>query len=171
MHGEQERCSGGLLMLLVVSLLALSTLPAPASSQTTLFPTEPGIDWFLPVEHRIFLNGTQNDAGLDRIHPPNTGQPGGDRAFFGTSLQQPVVSATSNVAIEPANLKGNLTVQLFAGLETTDTTSCFGINGLPILDMDTTFYATVRIGDRVVMDNEMSDSQTLTGDWNNPHEL
>ncbi len=172
MHGEGDRQSGSLLILFVVSLLALSALPAPASSQTAMFPTGPGVDWFLPLEHGMFLNGTENNAGLDRIHPPNTGQPGGDRSFFGSSVQQPVVSATSDVATQPTNLKGNLTVQLFAGLETVDTSSCFEIlPGFPIVEMDTTFYATVSIGTRVVMDNQMSQSMALTGDWNQPHEF
>ena len=172
MHAERGNQSGHLLMLLVVSLLAFSALPAPASSQTAMFPTGPGVDWFLPEEHSMFLNGTENNAGLDRIQPPNTGQPGGDRSFLGSSVQQPVVSASSDVATQPTNIKGNLTVQLFAGLETVDTSACFEIiPGLPIVESDTTFYATVRIGQTVVMDNQASQSMALTGDWNQPHEF
>jgi hypothetical protein len=169
--GEHVR-PRGLILIFIVGMLALGTIPTPTSSQSAMFPTEPGIDWYYPETHSIFLNGTEGDEGLDRILPPNTGLPPGDIPFIGSGFRTNLLMASSEPATDAAMLTGNLTVRLFAGLEVEDTAICTGLNNGPwITSQDTTFIATVRIGNTTVMDDGTSESIALEMDWNHAHEF
>ena len=80
----------------------------------------PGIEWVLPQEHRLFLNGVPGDATIDREWPMVTGIPEGDIEFDKTST---IVPATlfdiySEPLEGPVGLSGNITVELFASLST-----------------------------------------------------
>ena len=168
-QGSNGRPSG-LMLLMIVGMLALATLPQPSSSEAH-FATGPGLDWYYPEAYGMFLNGTEGDEGLDRTLPANTGLPPGEIIFLGTSLVTNLLSATSNAASETAFLSGNISVRLYAGLEVPSTV-CRS-SGIPLSPVNgkTTFYATVRVGDTVVMDAEPSAEIALEEDWNAAHEF
>ena len=82
-HPAQPCRHGGRAVLCLgatVLLLTLSSGHAMAQSSDG-----PGIEWVLPQEHRLFLNGVPGDATIDGEWPMVTGIPEGDIEFDKTS--------------------------------------------------------------------------------------
>ena len=166
-HPPTKTRTSRFILGLIAVMLAVSILPQ--SSVADEFPTGPGLDWELPETHGLYINGTTGNENLARTLPSETGQPDGDREFGGSPAMQNLLSLSSPPATEAALLQGNLTVQLYAGLYA-EGTQCKGQNfGLGA--GYTTFYATVMIGDSLVLDNEPSESQILEYDWNQAQEF
>ena len=150
--------------MLVLFVVLLAMLAIPAQSAADDFPTGPGLDWELPQTHGLYIAGSSQQASLERTLPSETGQPDGDLEFGGSPLMQNLLSISSPPATEASLLQGNLTVQLYAGLYA-EGTQCKGQN-FGFGAGYTTFYATVMVGDSLVLDNEPSEAQILEYDWN-----
>jgi len=163
-ESRRSRSSG--ILIIIVALLVLNLFATPSTSEEA-FPTKPGLDWQFPESHGMFINGTEGDEGLDRTLPPITGRPPGEINFLGTSTMNSLLTATSNPATESALINGTITVRLFAGLEVTSV-ACTGTNIFG--SSETTFYATVAVGDTTVLDGQ-SASIALRNDWNEAHEF
>ncbi|MEE3310700.1 MAG: hypothetical protein VX230_04340, partial [Candidatus Thermoplasmatota archaeon] len=166
-HPPTKTRTSRFILGLIAVMLAVSLLPQ--SSVADEFPTGPGLDWELPETHGLYINGTTGNENLARTLPSETGQPDGDREFGGSPFMQNLLSLSSPPATEAALLQGNLTVQLYAGLYA-EGTQCKGQN-FGFGAGYTTFYATVMIGDSLVLDNEPSESQILEYDWNQAQEF
>jgi len=132
------------------------------------FPTGPGLDWTLPVSHGLYITGADGSASLERTLPAETGQPDGEKDFDAQPFTQPLLQLSSPAATEASLLQGNITVKLYAGLYAQGT-QC----KLPIFlgGGNTQFFATVWIGDSLVMDEVESNIEVLEYDWNQAHEF
>ena len=80
----------------------------------------PGLEWVLPDEHRLFLNGVDGQATIDREWPMVTGIPEGDIEFDKSSSVLPtsLFDVSSGPLLGPVGIDGNVTVELFASLST-----------------------------------------------------
>ena len=74
--------SGRAVLCLGATVLLLTLASGHAMAQSS---DGPGIEWVLPQEHRLFLNGVPGDATIDREWPMVTGIPEGDIEFDKTS--------------------------------------------------------------------------------------
>ncbi|MEE2758486.1 MAG: hypothetical protein VYA86_00710 [Candidatus Thermoplasmatota archaeon] len=162
MHPTSEVRQVRRMLILIVALLTIMAIPAQSAADD--FPTGPGLDWQLPESHGLYIAGSAGQASLQRTLPSETGQPDGDLEFGFSPTGQNLLSLSSQPATEAALLQGNLTVQLYAGLYA-EGTQCKGQN-FGFGAGYTTFYATVMVGDSLVLDNEPSEAQILEYDWN-----
>ena len=155
-------------ILCVLALFILST--APVSAQEELVGG-PGMDWEKPAYTQLFINGTEGDAALSRDIPRGTNEPQGFKRMTKTGqITDNEIMVTSLPAEETVQITGNVTVRLFASLETAHL-YCRSQNVLPgtPLGGDTQFFITLRVGGQVVLDGEPTESIALERDWLNPH--
>jgi len=162
MSGRAVLCLGA-----TVLLLTLSSGHAMAQSSDG-----PGIEWVLPQEHRLFLNGVPGDATIDREWPMVTGIPEGDIEFDKTSS---IVPATlfdiySEPLEGPVGLSGNITVELFASLST-QSDACRLSNILPgsPLGSTTTFYVSLIMGSYTILDQAPTQTLVMDESFASPH--
>ena len=92
------------------------------ASQSTTGPEGPGETWELPTTHNLFLKGDLSDPYLDRNWSKLTGEPLGRAEFTKTSsaLAPNLIDIQSAPLSESLRFQGNVTVRLFASLETTN---------------------------------------------------
>ena len=110
--------------LFMLSLMICSPL---ASSQSTSGPEGPGESWTLPSEHNLFLKGELTDPFLDRNWSKLTGEPLGRAEFTKSSsaFSPTLIDIQSAPLSESLRFQGNVTVKLYASLETTNVLVAF----------------------------------------------
>lgn len=162
MGGRAVLCLGATALLLVLS----SGHVAAQSSEG------PGIEWVLPQEHRLFLNGVPGDATIDREWPMVTGLPEGDIEFDKTSSVLPTMlfDIYSEPLEGPVGLSGNITVELFASLST-QSDACRLSNILPgsPLGSTTTFYVSLMMGSYTILDQAPTQTLVMDESFAAPH--
>ncbi len=162
MGGRAVLCLGATALLLI-----LSSGHVVAQSSDG-----PGIEWVLPQEHRLFLNGVPGDATIDREWPMVTGLPEGDIEFDKTSsiLPTALFDIYSEPLEGPVGLSGNITVELFASLST-QSDACRLSNILPgsPLGSTTTFYVSLVMGSYVILDQAPTQTLVMDESFVAPH--
>ena len=132
----------------------------------------PGLEWVLPDEHRLFLNGVDGQATIDREWPMVTGIPEGDIEFDKSSSVLPtsLFDVSSGPLLGPVGIDGNVTVELFASLST-KSDACKLSNILPgsPLGATTTFYVTLTMGSYVILDQEPTQTIVMDESFAAPH--
>ena len=157
---------------LAIIALAAAMLLISSSSVLAQETSGPGVDWVLPDEHRLFLNGVVGQATIDREWPMVTGIPEGDVEFDKTSsvLPSSLFDISSSPLLGPVGINGNVTVELFASLST-KSDACKLSNIIPgsPLGATTTFYVTLTMGSYVILDQEPTETLVMDESFAAPH--
>ena len=157
---------------LVALLLALS-FGSVTHAQDPMEMDGPGIDWDLPESHMLYLKGTVNEPFLDRNWSTNTGEPLGKAEFTRTSssLNPNLIDIQSAPLSNSFRFEGNLTVRLFASLDSTND-GCRLSNVLPgSAGAETRFYVTLSLGSTLVLDNAITNSIAMEESYLEAHEF
>ncbi|MEC7406334.1 MAG: hypothetical protein VX461_01165, partial [Candidatus Thermoplasmatota archaeon] len=119
-----------LFLMAISALLILSSTPGAAQNQ--LAYEGPGVDQSYPEQHMLFLKGVEDGQYLDRNWTTVTGLPSGSVSFSkSSSLTLPtIVDAFSAPTEEPFRFEGNITILLFASLESNS--DICSISDLPV---------------------------------------
>ena len=170
MMEKMHRCRVPLLVstVLVVTLLASSS--GIAQNQTAY--EGPGIDFEYPEQHMLFLKGVEENHFLDRNWTTITGLPSGSASFSKTSsfTLPTIVDAYSSPTQEPFNFEGNISIRLFASLESASdicSTSDIPLGGP--LGSETQFYVSLTMGGISAISGANSESIVMSQDRTDPH--
>ena len=155
-----------LCLLLIFSLIAVAQ-PVSSQSNEDNFPTGPGLDWQMPEEHRLFVNGTQSADNLDRNFPYFTGEPPFETFEFGSTT---VIDVESAPAEETVTLSGEASVYVYASL-ITDNDACRATQFFDGLSGKTSFTVWLDVGTTSVIDGEQSDWMPMENGWEGAHEF
>ena len=157
---------------LVVILLALS-FSSVSLAQDPIEIDGPGIAWDLPESHMLYLKGTVNEPFLDRNWSTDTGEPLGKAEFTRTSssLNPNLIDIQSAPLSNSFRFEGNLTVRLFASLDSTND-GCRLANVLPgAAGAETRFFVTLSLGSTLVLDNAITNSIAMEESYLEAHEF
>ena len=158
------------LALFMLSLMVCSPL---ASSQSTSGPEGPGESWTLPSEHNLFLKGELTDPFLDRNWSKLTGEPLGRAEFTKSSsaFSPTLIDIQSAPLSESLRFQGNVTVKLYASLETTND-ACRLSNVLPgSAGSETSFIVWLSMGSGPVLSQVSSNSLAMEESFGMAHEF
>ena len=158
------------LALFMLSLMICSPL---ASSQSTSGPEGPGESWTLPSEHNLFLKGELTDPFLDRNWSKLTGEPLGRAEFTKSSsaFSPTLIDIQSAPLSESLRFQGNVTVKLYASLETTND-ACRLSNVLPgSAGSETSFIVWLSMGSDPVLSQVSSNSLAMEESFGMAHEF
>ena len=156
--------------LFMLSLMICSPL---ASSQSTSGPEGPGESWTLPSEHNLFLKGELTDPFLDRNWSKLTGEPLGRAEFTKSSsaFSPTLIDIQSAPLSESLRFQGNVTVKLYASLETTND-ACRLSNVLPgSAGSETSFIVWLSMGSDPVLSQVSSNSLAMEESFGMAHEF
>ncbi len=156
--------------LFVLSLMLVSPL---AASQSTTGPEGPGESWDLPTTHNLFLKGDLSEPFLDRNWSKLTGEPLGRAEFTKTSsaLSPNLIDIQSAPLSESLRFEGNVTVKLFASLETTND-ACRLSNVLPgSAGSETSFTVWLSMGSNQIMAESSTNSLAMEESFGLAHEF
>ena len=159
-----------LVALFMLSLMICSPL---ASSQSTSGPEGPGESWTLPSEHNLFLKGELTDPFLDRNWSKLTGEPLGRAEFTKSSsaFSPTLIDIQSAPLSESLRFQGNVTVKLYASLETTND-ACRLSNVLPgSAGSETSFIVWLSMGSDPVLSQVSSNSLAMEESFGMAHEF
>ena len=153
----------GLILLL---LILPSSLGEPPTNE---IPAGEGTSWFMPETHHLFLNST---ASMGRTYPLGTGEPDGVRFDRTESTVAPrIVTAESLPVIDGTQFSGNVTIRLFAALES-DNFGCRVTNPVPNSPIDAMTSFTVRMtAGGAEIGVEETNREVMEFDWQQPHEF
>lgn len=148
----------------------MASSPIIAQNQTAY--EGPGIDFEYPEQHMLFLKGVEENHFLDRNWTTVTGLPSGSASFSKTSsFNLPtIVDAYSSPTQEPFNFEGNISIRLFASLESASdicSTSDIPLGGP--LGSETQFYVSLTMGGISAISGANSESIVMSQDRTNPH--
>lgn len=158
-----ERASA--LPTLVIAPILVCVLLASSISlgQSAIAPSGPGEEWELPEQHMIFLKGEEQAPFLDRNWSVLTGEPLGRAEFTRTSssLSPNLIDIQSAPLSEALRFEGNITVQLFASLESSND-GCRISNVLPgSAGAETSFTVSLSLGTSAVLTNAITNSMAM----------
>ena len=131
--------------------------------QSSIAPDGPGEEWELPEEHMVFLKGDEQNPFLDRNWSVLTGEPLGRAEFTRTSssLSPNLIDIQSAPLSEALRFQGNITVQLFASLESSND-GCRISNALPgSAGAETSFTVSLSLGTSAVLTNAVTNSLAM----------
>ncbi|HJM18706.1 MAG TPA: hypothetical protein QF703_04150 [Candidatus Thalassarchaeaceae archaeon] len=172
--GEQENRSRRSIwaVLFITTIVTLLFGSSNVIGQGSTAYDGPGFDAFYPEESMLYLKGVEDNLFIDRNWTTITGLPAGSSTFSKTnpvSLNTVYLAQTSAVQ-EPTPILGNITIALFASLETSSSvcSSTNVISGTP-LGADTQFFVSLRISGNEVISDLGTNSIVMTNDWTDPH--
>ena len=132
----------------------------------------PGFEAYYPDEHMLFLKGDDSTQFLDRNWTTITGLPSGSVTFSkASSVSSPIIIEAQTPPVqEPLRFIGNISVQLFASLETSsDVCSITNIlSGTPA-GSETQFTITLSMGGIEVLPATETNSIVMNKDRTDPH--
>jgi len=159
---------------LLVSIFLVLTLMASSSgiAQNQTAYEGPGLDFEYPEQHMLFLKGVEENHFLDRNWTTVTGLPSGSATFSKTSsfTLPTIVDAFSSPTQEPFNFEGNISVRLFASLESTS--DICSMSDLPVggpLGSETQFSVSLTMGGISALSNAYSEPIVMNKDRTDPH--
>ena len=165
---QMRKLSLAVMALFVVSL----SFSMPVFSQNQTAYEGPGFETSYPEENMLFLKGVEGSPYLDRNWTTVTGLPSGSTSFSKTSsfTLPTIVDAQTPPVIEPFRFEGNITVRLYASLETTSN-ACSATN-IPLggpLGSETQFSVTLSMGGFEALSSVTTDSIVMSKDRTDPH--
>jgi len=169
--GNGAARAGTLIVLFL--LLTVTSTSLVANAQDVMETEGPGIEWTLPDTHMLYLKGTEEQPFLDRNWTTNTGQPLGKAEFTKTSsaLNPNLIDIQSAPLEESFRFEGNITVRLFASLDSTND-GCRLTNVLPgSAGAETSFSVTLSLGSSVVIENTQTNSLPMEESYLSAHEF
>ncbi len=161
---------GGIFFLASILVLFLASSPGIAQNQEAY--EGPGFDFSYPDQHMLFLKGVEENQFLDRNWTTITGLPSGSVSFSkSSSLTLPtIIDASSSPTQEPFNFEGNITVRLFASLESAS--DLCSLSDLPVggpLGSETQFSISLTMGGISAISDSYTESIVMSKDRTNPH--
>lgn len=170
MMERMHRCRVPLLVSTVLLVTLMASSSGIAQNQTAY--EGPGLDFEYPEQHMLFLKGVEEDHFLDRNWTTVTGLPSGSASFSKTSsfTLPTIVDAYSSPTKEPFNFEGNISIRLFASLESASdicSTSDIPLGGP--LGSETQFYVSLTMGGISAISGANSESIVMSQDRTNPH--
>jgi len=171
--GDRANGSRTGVLLALAMLLVMTSASSMANAQDYDETEGPGIDWTLPDSHMLYLKGTEEQPFLDRNWTTNTGQPLGKAEFTKTSsaLNPNLIDIQSAPLTESFRFEGNITVRLFASLDSTND-GCRLTNVLPgAAGAETSFEVTLSLGSTLVLDNAQTNSLAMEESYLSAHEF
>ena len=171
--GDRANGSRTGVLLALAMLLVMTSASSMANAQDYGGAEGPGIDWTLPDSHMLYLKGTEEQPFLDRNWTTNTGQPLGKAEFTKTSsaLNPNLIDIQSAPLTESFRFEGNITVRLFASLDSTND-GCRLTNVLPgAAGAETSFEVTLSLGNTLVLDNAQTNSLAMEESYLSAHEF
>jgi len=168
-----SRVSLGRVPLFLTAFAAILLLSSsPGAAQNQLAYEGPGVDQLYPEQHMLFLKGVEDDQYLDRNWTTVTGLPSGSVSFSKTSsLTLPtIVDAFSAPTEEPFRFEGNISVLLFASLESNS--EICSISDLPVggpLGSETQFSISLTMGGITALSSVDTESIVMNKDRTDPH--
>jgi len=159
-----RRAVSSLPAIFLAPFLVCVLLVSPSSlGQSSTAPEGPGEEWELPEQHMIFLKGDEQSPFLDRNWSVLTGEPLGRAEFTRTSssLSPNLIDIQSAPLSEALRFQGNITVQLFASLESSND-GCRVSNVLPgTAGAETSFTVSLSLGTSTVLTNAVTNSMAM----------
>jgi len=159
---------------LLASIFLVLTLMASSSgiAQNQTAYEGPGLDFEYPEQHMLFLKGVEENHFLDRNWTTVTGLPSGSATFSKTSsfTLPTIVDAFSSSTQEPFNFEGNISVRLFASLESAS--GICSMSDLPVggpLGSETQFSVSLTMGGISALSNAYSEPIVMNKDRTDPH--
>ena len=161
------------MLIIIFCVFTLASISIDSKAQNNQIYDGPGSDYQYPDEHMVFLKGDEESQYLDRNWTTITGLPTGRTSFSKTgSVDQTIVSAQSAPVKEALRFEGNITVQLFASLESQSNLCSLTniVSGTPA-GSETQFIVTVSFGgvqlfseetNSIVMSSDRTDSHLFT---------
>ncbi len=159
-------------LILIASTVLLLICASPGVSQNQAAYDGPGFENYNPESHMLFLKGDEENQILDRNWTTVTGLPPGSTSFSKTSsfTLPTIVDALAPPAVEPFRFEGNITVRLFASLETTS--NACSVSNVPVggpLGSETQFSVTLSMGGFEAMSSVETESIVMSKDRTDPH--
>ncbi len=159
---------------LLASIVLVATLMASSSgiAQNQTAYEGPGLDFEYPEQHMLFLKGVEENHFLDRNWTTVTGLPSGSATFSKTSsfTVPTIVDAFSSPTQEPFNFEGNISIRLFASLESAS--DICSISDIPLggpLGSETQFSVSLTMGGVSAISGAETEPIVMSQDRTNPH--
>ena len=171
--GPGTRTARAGILIALAMLLTVTSTSLMVNAQDVMEAEGPGIEWTLPETHMLYLKGTEEQPFLDRNWTTNTGQPLGRAEFTKTSsaLNPNLIDIQSAPLAESFRFEGNITVRLFASLDSTND-GCRLTNVLPgSAGAETSFSVTLSLGSSVVIENAQTNSLPMEESYLSAHEF
>ncbi|MCS5529541.1 MAG: hypothetical protein NZ732_02225 [Candidatus Poseidoniales archaeon] len=171
--GPGTRTARAGILIALAMLLTVTSTSLMVNAQDVIESEGPGIEWTLPDTHMLYLKGTEEQPFLDRNWTTNTGQPLGRAEFTKTSsaLNPNLIDIQSAPLAESFRFEGNITVRLFASLDSTND-GCRLTNVLPgSAGAETSFSVTLSLGSSVVIENAQTNSLPMEESYLSAHEF
>ena len=171
--GPGTRTARAGILIALAMLLTVTSTSLMVNAQDVMETEGPGIEWTLPDTHMLYLKGTEEQPFLDRNWTTNTGQPLGRAEFTKTSsaLNPNLIDIQSAPLAESFRFEGNITVRLFASLDSTND-GCRLTNVLPgSAGAETSFSVTLSLGSSVVIENAQTNSLPMEESYLSAHEF
>ena len=171
--GPGTRTARAGILIALATLLTVTSTSLMVNAQDVMEAEGPGIEWTLPDTHMLYLKGTEEQPFLDRNWTTNTGQPLGRAEFTKTSsaLNPNLIDIQSAPLAESFRFEGNITVRLFASLDSTND-GCRLTNVLPgSAGAETSFSVTLSLGSSVVIENAQTNSLPMEESYLSAHEF
>ena len=159
-----------LFISVVLTIILVASSPGIAQNQTAY--EGPGLDFSYPNQHMLFLKGGEENQFLDRNWTTVTGLPSGSVSFSkSSSLTLPtIVDAFSSQTQEPFKFEGNISVRLFASLESAS--DICSMSNLPVggpLGSETQFSISLTMGGISAISGADTESIVMSKDRTDPH--
>ncbi len=158
------------IVFLIICICSLASFSLNSHAQNNQFYDGPGSDYHYPEQHMVFLKGDEDSQYLDRNWTTITGLPTGRTSFSKTaSVDQTIVTAQSAPVQEALRFEGNMTVQLFASLESQSNLCSLTniISGTPA-GSETQFIVSVSFGG-IQLFTEETNSIVMSSDRTDAH--
>ena len=154
----------------VLTIILLASSPGVAQNQTSY--EGPGLDFSYPDQHMLFLKGVEENQFLDRNWTTVTGLPSGSVSFSkSSSFTLPtIVDAFSSPTEEPFKFEGNISVRLFASLESAS--NICSMSDLPVggpLGSETQFSISLTMGGISAISGVDTEPIVMSKDRTDPH--
>ncbi len=168
-----EKMHSGRVPLLVSTILVVTLMASSSGmAQNQAAYDGPGIDFEYPQQHMLFLKGVEENHFLDRNWTTVTGLPSGSATFSKTSsfTLPTIVDAFSSPTQEPFNFEGNISIRLFASLESAS--DICSISDLPLggpLGSETQFSVSLTMGGISAISGADTEPIVMSKDRTDPH--
>ena len=153
--------------IIMCSILIILLASSNVKSQGAVAYDGPGFAAQYPDESMLYLKGVEENLFIDRNWTTITGLPAGSSTFSKTNpASMPTVYlAQASPVQEPVLIQGNVTISLFASLETSSSV-CSSTNLIPgtSLGADTQFLVSVRISGNAIFSDLETNSIAMTND-------
>ena len=168
-----EKMHSGRIPLLLATVIVVTLMASSSGiAQNQTAYEGPGLDFEYPEQHMLFLKGVEENHFLDRNWTTVTGLPSGSATFSKTSsfTLPTIVDAFSSPTQEQFNFEGNISIRLFASLESAS--DICSISDTPLggpLGAETQFSVSLTMGGIAAISGANTEPIVMSQDRTDPH--